>query len=247
MKILAVSDAPSSSLESLIERSPERFKDISLIVSCGDLDREYLEFLAEGVKRELFFVCGNHPSERINEFLAGDSVAERIMGRFRNYQGRILDYIAGCCDLHGRVEVFRKYLVAGFGGSMWYNGRENQFTEKEMARVVRRVERNIHWHLLQDALLGRRKREVIVISHAPILNVHDQADPCHKGFKCFREMVRRIAPLLWIHGHIHLQDMRQSQVSILGGATVVNAFGCKIIEINRSNIQVYSHHKVDKG
>lgn len=247
MKILAVSDVPSRSLENLIERSPRAFKDIGMIVSCGDLDREYLEFLAEGLGKELFFVSGNHPGEQSGAYLPGDSVAERIVENLRNCGEKILNYIAGRGDLHGRVEAYRSFLVAGFGGSRWYNGRENQFTEKQMARIVRRIERKIRWYRLHDRLLRRPPRDVIVISHAPLAGVHDQPDPCHTGFRCFKEMVRRIAPLLWIHGHIHLTDARQSQISIVGGATVVNAYGCKVIDIGPKDIQVYSHHVLNKS
>lgn len=247
MIILAVSDAPSRSLENLIEKSPRVFKDIGMIVSCGDLDREYLEFLAEGTGKELFFVAGNHPGGRPDEYFPPGSAAERVLAKIQDYGGKLIDHIAGRGDLHGRVEAYGEYLVAGFGGSRWYNGGENQYTERQMERTVGSVKRRIAWHRLRDRVLRRPRREVIVISHAPPAGIHDQPDPCHTGFKCFRDMAREISPILWIHGHIHLQDARQGQVSVFNGATVVNAYGCRIIEIGCTEIQVYSHHALKRG
>ncbi|MEG0583712.1 MAG: serine/threonine protein phosphatase, partial [Cetobacterium sp.] len=59
MKILAVSD------EATLERySPEilkeMFKDIELIVSCGDVSNKYLDYLFTVLNKELVYVNGNH-------------------------------------------------------------------------------------------------------------------------------------------------------------------------------------------
>jgi Icc-related predicted phosphoesterase len=245
MKILAVSDVTSSSLETLVTRSPGQFKDINLIISCGDLDREYLEFLVDGLNKDLFFVTGNHQFEMRPGSSASDIRVDRIWEKARSYTSRIIHYVAGSADLHGRVEVFRNYLVAGFGGSLWYNGKENQYREKEMAKIVREVERKIRWYRLQEKFLGAARREVIVVSHAPVQSVHDQPDLCHTGFRCFREFIDRVSPALWIHGHIHLQDLHRNQISLVDRTTVVNAYGCKIIDIDRREITVYSHCRVD--
>jgi Icc-related predicted phosphoesterase len=239
MKILAVSDIPSQSLETMIETTPERFKDINLIISCGDLDTEYLEFIVDGINRDLMFVCGNHQCNTNHDYFS--TLRERIY----NYHRKIVQHVAGRADLHGRVEAFNEYLVAGFGGSMRYSSSENQYTEKEMARIVRQVIRKIKWHRLQDALLGRPQREVIVVSHAPLQKVHDQPDLCHTGFQCFHDFIRETSPLLWLHGHVHLTDLHQNQISIVEQSTVVNVFGCKIVDIDQRSIQVLSHCAID--
>ena len=130
MKILAVSDVPSLSLETLVETAPERYADIDCVVSCGDLDREYLEFIVDGLKKPLFFILGNH------QFETSQYRETNIGGKYGNYAG-------GSTDLHGRAEVFGDYLMVGFGGSIWYNGKPNQYTEQAMARIVKQVERKI--------------------------------------------------------------------------------------------------------
>jgi Icc-related predicted phosphoesterase len=246
MKILAVSDIPSRSLETLVADGPGRFRNINLIVSCGDLGREYLEFLVDGLNKEFFFVTGNHPFDMQAESSAGDFHAERAWEKVRGFHGKAPRYLAGRADLHGRVEVFRNYLITGFGGSQWYNGNENQYREQEMAKIVRDVERKIKWYRLQEKFLGMPPREVIVVSHAPVLNIHDQSDPCHTGFQCFRDFIDRVSPALWIHGHIHLQDLHRNQISLAGRTTVINAYGCKVIDVDRREITVCSHCSVDK-
>jgi uncharacterized protein len=232
MKILAVSDEPSLSLETLIADDPKKFGDIDMIVSCGDLDTEYIEYLVDSIKRDLFFIRGNHPLENSGEYFEPEKTV---------FTSRGIKYVAGYADLHGRVEIYNNYIIAGFGGSIWYNGEENQYTEEEMAKVVKSVTRSIAWQRLQDKLMRRQRKEVIVVSHAPILAVHDLSDRPHRGFKCFKNFIDKVSPLLWLHGHIHLLNQYTNQISVVGNTTVVNSFGCKVIDINRKNIQVVSH------
>jgi Icc-related predicted phosphoesterase len=232
MKILAVSDEPSRSLEALIADKPGHYKDIDVVVSCGDLSDEYLEYVVEGIKREFYFITGNHPLKVSKDYLEPQNFTFPAGG---------IKYIAGEADLHGRIELFKNYILVGFGGSMWYNGEENQFTEKEMAKVVKAAERKIRWYRLQDKLFRRQPREVIVISHAPIAGVHDQPDRAHRGFKCFEGFIKNISPLLWLHGHIHMVNQYTNQISLVGSTTVVNVFGCKVLDIKSKSIQVLSH------
>jgi predicted phosphodiesterase len=58
MKILLVSDEECSYIWDYFDA--ERFKDIELIISCGDLKADYLSFLVTMIKAPLFYVPGNH-------------------------------------------------------------------------------------------------------------------------------------------------------------------------------------------
>lgn len=240
MKILAVSDETNSALESLVVRSPEKLKDVNLILACGDLDRDYIEFLVDGLDKEFFFVSGNHepdPETTDGDF-SGFELLDRIWDTIKTSAEKIIRGIAGQDDLHGRVSAYRDYLVVGFGGSRWYNGRGNQFRESEMAGVVRKVITKIRLYRIHDKLLGKKRKEVIVISHASPFGIHDLPDPCHTGFKCFHKFIKKISPLLWVHGHIHLQNIRQQQVTLSGTTTIVNCYGYKFINIERKRIEV---------
>ncbi len=238
MKILAVSDITSKDLETIVIEHPGRLSDVNLIVSCGDLDRSYLEFLVKGVNRDLFFVSGNHPFEMESDARRNDSPGEYRWEQVQTFKRRVVHSVTGTSDLHGRVEVFRNYLIAGFGGSMWYNGKENQFTESRMSRIVTAVERQIDLLQQRDRLMGRKHRDVVIVSHSPIYAVHDESDVRHTGFKCFRRFLKDISPLLWIHGHTHPADADKNESSVIDGTTVLNAYGYKLITINRREITV---------
>ncbi|MFH1369380.1 MAG: metallophosphoesterase [Elusimicrobiota bacterium] len=244
MKILAVSDETSNTLESMVVRSSEKLKDINLILACGDLDRDYMEFLVDGLDKEFFFVSGNHVQEEDDETYLGFEIIDRLWDTIKTSAEKIIKCIAGQEDLHGRVSVFRDYLIAGFGGSRWYNGRGNQFKESEMARVVNKVITKIRFFRMHDKLLGLKRKEIIVISHAPPSGVHDQSDLPHTGFKCFHKLIKKMSPLLWLHGHVHLQNARQSQITMAGNTTVVNCCGYKFIKVERKKIQVSNKYDI---
>ena len=104
MKILAVSDEENNILWS------ERFRDIAqgidLIISCGDLKNDYLEFLLTMINAPLLYVFGNHDSD--------------------GPEGGI------CID--GRLVEVEGLKILGLGGSMRYRYGENMYSESEMRR-----------------------------------------------------------------------------------------------------------------
>lgn len=230
MKILAVSDVPNKGIEHIVENSPDKLKNIDLVVSCGDLDKEYLEFIVDGLNKDFFFVCGNHDLEIKNTKVS--DIDDDL------WQDNKVCYVAGKDDLHGRIERYKNYYVIGFGGSLWYGGSGNEFREKEMAKIVNKVKRQLRWNQLKDKLASRPKKDVIVISHAPIFHVNDMPDLTHTGFKCFADFLKKISPLLWIHGHVHLEDLHKNQVTVLGKTTIINAFSYKYINIGPKDIEI---------
>ena len=58
MKILAVSDVPSDQYYEYFK--PGMLDEFDLILSCGDLRPEYLEFLVTMAHCSLVYVHGNH-------------------------------------------------------------------------------------------------------------------------------------------------------------------------------------------
>ncbi len=104
MKILAVSDEESNALWS--ERVREIAEGVDLIISCGDLRREYLEFLLTMINAPLLYVFGNHDECEIE---------------------------GGIC-IDGRVVEVEGVRFAGLGGCMRYRLGVNMYTESEMRR-----------------------------------------------------------------------------------------------------------------
>lgn len=116
MKILAVSDRKHRTLYDFFD--PERFSDIDLVISCGDLPADYLSFIVTMIPVPLLFVPGNHD------------------GKFRK------EPPSGCDSIDGRLFAYRGLVVGGLGGSVWYNGEGFQYREKEMKRRFDRLLRS---------------------------------------------------------------------------------------------------------
>ena len=127
----------------------------------------------------------------------------------------------GCVDLHGRIIVYKGVKIMGLEGSRWYNGGQFQYTEKQMARMVLKTKLKIWWHKGID----------IVISHAPPRNIHDGQDICHRGFKCFRNIISRYSPHYFLHGHIHKSFKNQKErKTIIDKTCVINTFGYHVFD-----------------
>ena len=58
MKILCLSDQIDPLIYSV--NIKERYQDVDLVISAGDLPMEYLEFIVSSLNKPLFFVFGNH-------------------------------------------------------------------------------------------------------------------------------------------------------------------------------------------
>lgn len=204
MKILAISDRVDPSLYS--PGLEARAEGVEAIVSCGDLPFEYLEYLVTFVGAPLFYVRGNHDPLEDSGKRPG-----------------------GCIPLDGRVEELCDISLAGLPGCLWYSGGPNQYTERQM----RCWGRALSFRLSLRRLLGR-ERPIVFVSHAAPRGLGDACDPCHRGFETFLDLTRRHNPSLWVHGHVHLYERREDDVShdlLTGSTLVVNAYRYRILEI----------------
>ena len=112
MKILAVSDVESPYL--FEHYRPGRLDGIDLILSCGDLHPEYLEFLVTMARCPLLYVHGNHDD-----------------GRSREPEG--------CVCIDGKLYEYRGVRILGLGGCHRYREGKYQYTEREMRRRIFRL------------------------------------------------------------------------------------------------------------
>lgn len=109
VRILAVSDEESHQAYS------GHFSDLrpDLVVACGDLPVEYLEYLVTVLNKPLYFVPGNHDSHtRPPE---------------------------GCVNVDMRIEEVAGLRIAGLGGSHRYSAGPNQYTQEQMHSRARRL------------------------------------------------------------------------------------------------------------
>jgi len=113
MKILAISDIVVPELSDRIDA--RRFRDVELILSCGDLPPEYLSAVREKLDVPLFYVRGNHDI------------------RYRSAPP------VGCLNIHQRRLSFNGLRIMGLEGSRWYNGGPIQYREHQMRRMIWRM------------------------------------------------------------------------------------------------------------
>jgi predicted phosphodiesterase len=120
VKILAVSDHVVGGVYSSHIR--QRFGDVDMVLSCGDLPYSYLEYIVTLLSVPCFFVHGNHDHP---EYTA---------------DGRTLVEPGGWTDLDGQTVKDKALLLAGLEGSMRYKPNAPfQYTESEMAYKVWRM------------------------------------------------------------------------------------------------------------
>ncbi len=117
MKILILADEECKALWDYF--TPEKLDGIDLIVSCGDLKAEYLEFLVTMGRVPVLYVPGNHDSK---------------------YTERPPE---GCENIDGRILTVGGLRFLGLGGSMKYGDRPFMYTEKEMRRRIWRTKQTI--------------------------------------------------------------------------------------------------------
>ncbi len=117
MKVLVLADEEVKSLWDYYD--PAKTKDVELIISCGDLKPQYLEFLESMVNCPLLYVRGNHDTK---------------------YD---LFPPLGCIDIDDKVYDYKGLRIAGLGGSMRYHGGKDMYTEEEMRKRIARLNRQV--------------------------------------------------------------------------------------------------------
>lgn len=187
LSVLAVADEVSPVLYKHFDA--RQWQGIDCIISCGDLPPYYLDFLGTQLGAPVFYVRGNHDGEYAHDAYA---VGE---------------------DLHCNTVEYRGVRMVGFEGCRRYNHGRPQYTEREMAALVRR----------QRLKAVRRGAPQLIVTHAPPAGIQDGADVCHKGFKCFNRLIEAWKPSFLLHGHMHSYE-RKPTVTVVGSTTVINVY-----------------------
>ena len=209
MKILAVSDTEIGFIYSPMIR--ERFTDIDLVISCGDLPYFYLEYILSMLSVPLYYVRGNHASKI--EF--SGSTAERT-------------YPWGAIDLHKKVqEDDTGLLLAGLEGSVRYNRGDYQYTQSEYWMMVFRLVPGL---LLNNLKVGRYLD--IFVTHAPPFHIHDMDDRPHVGIKAFNWLIKVFKPKYHLHGHIHVYRQDTVMRTLVDQTEVINTYGYRELLID---------------
>ena len=221
MKILCVSDQ----IDPLVYSSniKERYKDIDIVISAGDLPMEYLDFIVSSLNKPVYFIFGNH---NLSEY----PLYHKTAGPQPIKQGDDPDATS-----HGTTYIGFKtvrdsgLLIAGVSGSLRYNAGLNQYTDRQMKRKLVGLVPS----LIMNRLRYGRFLDVLV-THASPEGIHDKNDPCHRGFASFLWFMRVFKPRYLVHGHIHLYDLQDIRVSRFLETTVINAYSHYILDTGAS-------------
>ncbi|MDF1500232.1 MAG: hypothetical protein P1P76_07185 [Anaerolineales bacterium] len=178
----------------------ERFGDVDFIAGCGDLPRDYLEYVVSLLDRPLFYVPGNHDPD---------------------------DYhVPGGQSVDGAFARHESLLIAGAGGSIRYKPPGlHQYTQRQMyQRVLMMLPRML------IRRLTRGRGVDLFIAHASPFGVQDARDPAHIGFKAFHGVIRLARPRYFIHGHTHIHRNLERSETQVGDTCVVNVYPERLVE-----------------
>jgi Icc-related predicted phosphoesterase len=206
VKILAVSDEVVERIYTLSNSG--HFKDVQLILGCGDLPYPYLENILTLLNLPLFYVPGNHDP---------------------NYDPQnSLAHVEGGSNLDLKIVRHNKFLIGGFGGSIRYrpNGT-NQYTQSE---AYFRAYRMLPRLLLNRMNYGRALD--ILITHSPPYRIHDEDSHAHQGLKAINWLLRVAQPRYHFHGHTHFhrRNISPSETDV-GITRIINIFPYKVLDV----------------
>lgn len=102
MNILCLADEEDKFLYDYY--SKDKVKDVNLILSAGDLKKDYLEFLVTMTNKKLVYVNGNHDDDKPE----------------------------GCICAEDDLVIVNGIRILGLGGSIKYSNHKNQYTELQM-------------------------------------------------------------------------------------------------------------------
>ncbi len=221
MRILCISDTTRSLAFS--SRVKEIYKDVDLILSCGDMPLESYDYVTTMLNKDLCYVYGNHNLKDYNKALKsrgliGVGPHEEVLHSLERFYGFMID---GKCYRDKKSGL----LIAGLGGSMRYNDGDSQYTEVEMQyRILKLIPKLVYNKHRYGRYLD------ILVTHAPPFGLGDGPDLCHRGFKCFGYFIERFQPKYLIHGHVHLDDVNAPREIVKGKTKIINVYGAYLIE-----------------
>ncbi len=233
MKILCVSDE----IDPFIYTSSvkQSFGDVAAVLCAGDLPMDYIDFIVSTLNKPTYFVFGNHNLNEYkyysSEFRSSALSDQNSMeAQASQSHGAIhLGFKCAATELiieDPKTKKRRPLLIAGADGSIDYNHGQCQFTEWQMSLKLAMMAPRLLWNKIRYG-----KAVDIFLTHAAPRRIHDKEDPCHKGFECFHDFLKKYEPAYMVHGHIHLYNQNEEREGLYYKTRVVNAYSHHVIEI----------------
>lgn len=199
MRILAVADTEDRTLSEHF--NPERYRDVDLVVSLGDLDADYLDYLVSRLNVRCLYVRGNHDA----------AYHERPP--------------AGCENVDGRVLTCGGLRFAGLEGSRWYGGRGVEYGDRHMAWRGLMLGLRIRVAGGVDVIMAHAPPTY------PDDPLDATVDRVHAGFLTFQRLIETYRPKLFLHGHTHLGYGRNKRERAIGATRVIDCYGATLIDL----------------
>ncbi len=209
MRLLAVTDKVVDFIYS--PSLVEKFGDVDMVLSCGDLPYYYLEYIVTMLNVPLLYVHGNH-----------DPPIEYASS------GQQLTGPGGGINIHGRLVREKGLSVAGLEGSIRYKPQGNyQYTDSQMWGQVLKITPA----LLLNRLVTGRPLDML-LAHSPPHGIHNGRDRTHVGFTSFLWLMRRFQPRYLIHGHRHVYNPLEVTETQYQQTAVINVYPYKVLEVD---------------
>lgn len=202
---LAVSDDEERGFD--YERNRDELGAIDAVIGAGDLQPDYLGFLADAFQTRLAYVRGNHDQ--------GGRWAQSVETQ------------ASAALPTGSIETLDGIPILALEWPGVRHRDRRRHDPSATSDVIRLTSA-----LTVRRLLGRAA-PFVVLSHAPPKGVGDcdgVDDPFHAGFGAYRWLLDRLQPPLWLHGHTHPAAAGPWRIDHRG-SQVVNVTGAVLVEI----------------
>ena len=206
IRLLAVSDEVDPALGHAVNR--EGLGPLDAIIGCGDLEPDYLAFLADAFRLPLAFARGNHDHG----------------GRWEESRAHAPDPLrtGGLTEVGGLTIAALEWPGARTDETL----RHDERASVDVGRVVTGI---------ATRRATGRGGPVVVVSHAPPLGLGDDGlDAYHRGFRAYRQLLERISPPLWLHGHVTPASVPNWRIEH-GRTVVANVTGAVVVELAAPN------------
>ena len=176
IKILAVSDVESKFIWEHFD--PEMFRDVKLIISCGDLKASYLSYLVTMIPAPLFYVHGNHDGSYDRKPPQG---CECIDGRVVEFEGLRIAGVGGCLGTdptnpYQLSEAQMEKRLKKLNGELKRSGPLDIFVSHAPARGIGDLEGMHEGFECFHALHRDHQPRLHLFGH-----IHTTGNPAHKG------------------------------------------------------------------
>ena len=117
MKILCVSDTTDTLIYSSV--APDLYRDVDFVISAGDLPLRYYDYIQTMLRKDVWYVYGNHNLEEFGRMMRRSSGLDVYLPSSPHGSMPLF----GGCFVDGKCVYDKQHdlIIMGLGGSMLYN------------------------------------------------------------------------------------------------------------------------------